>query len=114
MVIIFFNTNKALFFVLVTGLFCLSLSSYAQNKNRKDTAKKTVAAPVIVPDTNKANLLKPVTVIDTSKNNAGEYLTLGQCIDYALKHQPALNISAINIEIAGVTNAINLSGALPQ
>jgi len=32
----------------------------------------------------------------------------------ALKHQPALNISLINIDVSKTTNAINLAGALPQ
>jgi len=41
-------------------------------------------------------------------------MTLQQCIDYAMVHQPALNQSKINISIAKVTNAINLSGWLPQ
>jgi outer membrane protein TolC len=41
-------------------------------------------------------------------------LTLDQCIIYALKHQPAYIQSAINIDIARKTNAISLSGWLPQ
>jgi outer membrane protein TolC len=41
-------------------------------------------------------------------------LTLGQCVDYALKHQPALQQSLINTDITRTTNAINLSGWLPQ
>ena len=32
-------------------------------------------------------------------NNPGEYLTLQQCIDYAMVHQPALNQSKINISV---------------
>jgi len=110
----FFSTIITSSFLLIISLLCLSLSSYPQNKIRKDTTQKSVATPVVVPDTSKANLLKPVTVKDTGKNNAGEYLTLGQCIDYALKHQPALNISLINIDVSKTTNAINLAGALPQ
>ena len=47
-------------------------------------------------------------------NNPGEYLTLQQCIDYAMVHQPALNESKINISITRLTNAINLSGWFPQ
>jgi len=43
-----------------------------------------------------------------------EYLTLKQCIDYALIHQPALNRSLLNISIAKETNAVNLSGFFPQ
>jgi len=51
------------------------------------------------------------TALDTGSN---QYLTLRQCIDYALLHQPAVNRSLININIAKTTNAINLSGFLPQ
>lgn len=43
-----------------------------------------------------------------------QYLTLQECIDYSLKHQPALNQSLINIVIARTTNSINLSGWYPQ
>jgi outer membrane protein TolC len=42
------------------------------------------------------------------------YLTLQQCIDYALQNQPALKQSIINVSIAQTTNKINLSGWLPQ
>jgi len=41
-------------------------------------------------------------------------LTLQDCIDYALQHQPALNEALINVKIARATNAINLSGWMPQ
>lgn len=40
--------------------------------------------------------------------------TLDQCVDYALKHQPHLNQALIGVDIARTTNAINLSGWLPQ
>src|ERR1700689_1247008 len=46
---------------------------------------------------------------DTSEN-----LTLPQCIDYALKHQPLLQQSLINIDITRSTNKISLAGWLPQ
>ncbi len=42
------------------------------------------------------------------------YLTLKQCIDYALIHQPGLNISLLNISIAKESNAIDMSGFFPQ
>jgi len=100
--------------LLITGLCCISLCSYAQNKPRQNPSQTSVAAPVIVPDTTKTNLLLPVTIKDTGKNSAGDYLTLQQCIDYSIKHQPGLNISMINIDVAKTTNAISLSGALPQ
>jgi len=108
-----FSTSALRSLLLITGLFCLSLGGYAQKKPRKDTTQ-SVAAPLIIPDTSKTNLLLPVTVKDTGKNGSGEYLTLQQCIDYAMKHQPGLNVSIINIDVAKTTNAINLAGALPQ
>jgi outer membrane protein TolC len=40
--------------------------------------------------------------------------TLEQCIEYALQHQPSLNQSIINQSIARTSNAISLSGWLPQ
>jgi outer membrane protein, multidrug efflux system len=46
--------------------------------------------------------------------DTAQFLTLKQCIDYALIHQPALNQSLINVSIAKTTNAINLSGWYPQ
>jgi outer membrane protein TolC len=53
-----------------------------------------------------------------SKNNSQadslQSLTLEQCINYALKYQPALNQSIINQSIAKTNNAIDLSGWLPQ
>ncbi len=50
--------------------------------------------------------------VDSS--GAAETLTLQQCVDYALKHQPIINQGKINTSIAKTTNAINLSGWLPQ
>lgn len=41
-------------------------------------------------------------------------LTLDQCVDYALKHQPIINQAIIGQAIVKVTNAINTSGWLPQ
>lgn len=46
--------------------------------------------------------------------NNGDYLTLDQCIDYALKHQPAVRISQLNVAITKANNHINVSGWLPQ
>jgi len=47
-------------------------------------------------------------------NDSTQSFTLKQCIDYALKNQPALQQAVINVSIAHATNAINLSGWLPQ
>lgn len=41
-------------------------------------------------------------------------LSLRQCIDYALQHQPALQQSLVRTNIAKATNAISLSGWYPQ
>jgi len=59
------------------------------------------------PDTSK--LLVPIV-----KDSTNTYLTLKQCIDYAMEHQPGVNRALINVDIAKTTNAINLSGWLPQ
>src|SRR5258708_20773746 len=45
---------------------------------------------------------------------ADSALTLTQCIDYALKHQPFINQALINETIVRTTNAINLSTWYPQ
>lgn len=49
-----------------------------------------------------------------AKVDSSQYYTLSQCINYSLEHQPALQKSIINVSIAKTTNAINLSGWLPQ
>ncbi|HXB93128.1 MAG TPA: TolC family protein [Puia sp.] len=46
--------------------------------------------------------------------DTSQALTLGQCISYAMKNQPAVNQAMINVEVAKVTNSINLAGWLPQ
>jgi outer membrane protein TolC len=46
--------------------------------------------------------------------DSGQALTLDQCVSYALKNQPALHQSLINTDITRATNAISLSGWLPQ
>lgn len=68
-----------------------------------------LAAKAQQPDTSK--LLSPVR---DNTNSGAPTLTIKQCIDYAMIHQPALNQAQINIEITKATNAINLSTWLPQ
>ena len=104
-----FNIYKKSIFLLAALIFCSSLFTHAQV-----TSSKSVGPPLAVPDTSKNNLLVPVTLKDTGKNGSTQSLTLKQCIDYALTHQPALNISLINIDVTNTTNRINLAGALPQ
>ena len=48
------------------------------------------------------------------KSDSTYFFTLDQCIQYAFQHQPGLNKSILNTAIARTTNAINLSGWLPQ
>jgi outer membrane protein TolC len=62
------------------------------------------------PDTNKLF----VSIGRDTSNKAVDYLTLKQCINYALQHQPSINNALIGVDIAHATNAINLSGWLPQ
>lgn len=50
----------------------------------------------------------------TYKNSGTDVLTLRQCIDYAMQHQPMLNKALINVEVAHETNAVSLAGWLPQ
>ena len=48
------------------------------------------------------------------RSDSIKYFTREQCIQYALQHQPDLNKSLLNTDIVKSTNAINLSGWLPQ
>ena len=48
------------------------------------------------------------------RSDSNQYFALEQCIHYALQHQPGLNQSLLNTDIAKATNIINLSGWLPQ
>jgi len=47
-------------------------------------------------------------------NRADSALTLRQCIDYALKHQPYINQALLNEAIVRTTNSINLATWFPQ
>lgn len=89
-------------------LFGLVPLSYAQKVNPDNP-------PIpAVPDTIKNTLVIPQNTADTGKNRTGEYLTLKQCIDYAMQHQPGLNISMINVDVTKASNAVALSAWLPQ
>lgn len=93
---------------LFAGLLSLSLTAAAQNNK-----KKQFPVPENVPDTSTVGFPIMPNATDAGKNG-GEYLTLKQCIDYALVHQPALNKALINVDIAHTTNSINLAAWLPQ
>ena len=56
----------------------------------------------------------PVRSQDDSRSDSTKLFTLEECIRYAMQHQPALNQSLVNIAITKATNAINVSGWLPQ
>jgi outer membrane protein TolC len=59
----------------------------------------------------------PAGIVAQNSNATADSIqtfTLNDCIEYALVHQPGLNQSLVNISIARTTNAINLSGWLPQ
>ncbi len=102
--------SKSIFRAL---LFTAGLSFSMFTLHAQNDKTKTVAPPLVVPDTSTNTLLLPMTMQDTSKTGA-ESLTLKQCIDYAMQHQPSLNVSLINIDVTKTTNSINLAGWLPQ
>jgi len=52
---------------------------------------------------------QPNTPPDTA-----QALTLDQCVAYALKHEPMINMALINVAIVRASNAIATSGWLPQ
>jgi outer membrane protein TolC len=56
-----------------------------------------------------ATFSQPNTPPDTA-----QALGLDQCVAYALKHEPLINMAIINVAIVRATNAINTSGWLPQ
>ncbi|UOE52373.1 TolC family protein [Mucilaginibacter sp. SMC90] len=100
----FFSMHLVRTCFFAAAMLCLiSLNTSAQIN------KKQFPAPDQVPDTGKVGFpVMPLTA------DTGQSLTLRQCIDYALIHQPALNQSLINTDIAHTTNAINLAAWLPQ
>lgn len=104
MKIMFFSTHLARLYFVTGAMLCLiSLNASAQNN------KKQYPVPDQVPDTGKIGF--PVMPLS---QDTGQYLTLRQCIDYAMVHQPALNQSLISTDIARTSNAINLAAWLPQ
>ncbi|MCR8560106.1 TolC family protein [Mucilaginibacter sp. BJC16-A38] len=96
------------FKILISCLCCLPLSALCQVKQKNNLP------PVTQPDTSKNTLLIPFNPQDTGKNSSGQFLTLQQCIDYAMIHQPGVNKASINVSIAKETNGVNLAGWLPQ
>ena len=60
------------------------------------------------------NVLSITAFSQTLNSPPDSALTLTQCVDYALKHQPFINQAVVNVAIARTTNSINLAGWLPQ
>ena len=108
---IYYNKSAIRASLLITCLFCLPFISRSQTKTANNTGSKSITPPLVVPDTTKNGLLLPVVIKDTGKV---QYFTLKQCIEYALQHQPGLNIALINVDVTKTSNAIALSGLLPQ
>jgi len=94
--------------LLIISILCMVQMSYAQKVNPDNPPA------LAVPDTVKINLVVPQNPADTGKNANGQFLTLRQCIDYAMQHQPGLNVSKINVEVTKATNDVALAGWLPQ
>jgi len=65
-----------------------------------------------MPDTLKTNLVIPQNPADTGKNS--QSYSLRQCIDYAMQHQPGINIARLNIDVTKATNDAALGAWLPQ
>src|SRR5580698_3882879 len=101
---IYFSPGTARVLLLNACLLCLTLVAAAQNKKPSPAATPAAVTAPPIEDTSKVSLLQPVKIGDTSKNGGAQYFNLQQCIDYALQHQPGVNISLINIDVAKATN----------
>src|SRR5580692_7102667 len=51
---------------------------------------------------------------NTSPDTTAQVLSLDQCVAFALKHEPMINMAIVNVAIVRATNAINTAGWLPQ
>ncbi|HWD89654.1 MAG TPA: TolC family protein [Mucilaginibacter sp.] len=94
--------------MLAIAMVCLAQLCFAQKVNPSNPPVPRV------PDTVRTSLVIPQNPADTGKNANGQYLTLRQCLDYAMQHQPGLNISKINIDVTKATNDAALGAWLPQ
>jgi outer membrane protein TolC len=61
-----------------------------------------------------SSLINTAAAQMNSPQDTASALTLDQCVAYALKHEPLINISIVNVAIVRATNAINTAGWLPQ
>ena len=103
---IYITINMARTVLLVLVLSGLSLTAFAQN-----SPSGSLPVPYPPQDTSKSGVPVFTSGLDTL---GGGFLTLKQCIDYAMLHQPGLNKAIINQSIAHETNGVALSGWLPQ
>jgi len=55
-----------------------------------------------------------IVAFSQPSDRADSTLTLTQCVDYALKHQPFINQAVVNMAIARTSNSIAMAGWLPQ
>ncbi|MDN5286930.1 MAG: oprM 3 [Mucilaginibacter sp.] len=100
--------DRSRVFLFISLLFCLPVFTRAQNN------KSNNLPPVVQPDTSKNVLIILLNPNAAGKDSSGQFLTLEQCVDYAMQHQPALNKALINVSVTKATNAISLAGWLPQ
>jgi outer membrane protein TolC len=91
--------KRASFFIICS--LHISLCTFAQGQTQSQP-----------PPSNPARIQAPAP--DARPGDTSQSLTLEQCITYALQNQPAIKQSLIGVSIARTTNAINLSGWLPQ
>lgn len=89
--------------------YILQTKIYSMSSKRKDnnTRKKLIIAIFFV-------VLRFAANAQNDIDSIHPVFTLNQCIDYAVRHQPALQKSLLDIDIAKVTKAINFSGWYPQ
>ncbi len=81
-------------FVLSVCLICLSIAASSQTNSAPSRAN---------------NAPSPLNNTDTA-----ETYTLDQCVTYALKHEPFINMAIVNQAIVKATNAIAIAGWMPQ
>jgi multidrug efflux system outer membrane protein len=104
------NTLRASLLVLVLSAF--SVCAFAQAQNNNPANGLPVPYPPKPQDTSKKNGVPIFTSVDDTTQ--GHFLTLTECINYALVHQPRFNQAIIGVNIAHENNGIALSGWLPQ
>jgi len=99
--------------------YCIENNKIAMINYRKRFV--AVPAPVLAKRTGVMSVFFFVTVLGFNQPGFGQSindtiasLSLRQCLDYALLHQPALQQSLVRTNITKASNAISLSGWYPQ